>query len=87
MEKMFDRQKIHAQALNYFLAHQAELCAQYNGKELLMHGPVVVAAYANFQDAVRAGRRQFGGGNFSVQKCIPGEDAYTVELGVLGLCE
>jgi hypothetical protein len=87
MEKILDKHKIHAQALKYFLAHQTELCAQYNGKELLMQGPAVIAAYPTFQDAVREGRRRFGGGNFSVQKCVPGEDAYTVELGALGLCE
>jgi len=72
------KRNIHESALNYFIAHQKELCEKYIGKELLMRGARVVGAFDTLHDAVEEGRRQFGSGNFSVQTCIPGEEAYTV---------
>jgi hypothetical protein len=73
-------QNIHNLALNYFIEHQKELCAKYSGKELLMHGARVVGAFDTLHDAAEEGRRLFGSGNFSVQECIPGEEAYTVYI-------
>lgn len=70
--------QIHKEALNYFKEHQAELCEKYNGKRLLMHGASVVGAFENFEDALDEGCKRYGMGNFSVQKCIPGPEAYTI---------
>jgi len=72
------KRDIHETALNYFIAHQKELCEKYGGKELLMHGALVAGAFDSLHDAVEEGRKQFGSGKFSVQTCIPGEEAYTV---------
>ncbi|MDR2592015.1 MAG: hypothetical protein LBC59_04330 [Chitinispirillales bacterium] len=72
------KQNIHESALNYFIEHQEELCEKYNGKELLMCGACVVGAFDTLHEAADEGRKRFGSGNFSVQKCIPGEEAYTV---------
>jgi hypothetical protein len=76
---------IHESALNYFIEHQEELCGEYNGKELLMHGAYVVGAFDTLHAAAEEGRKQFGSGNFSVQRCIPGEEAYTVYIQPLVL--
>ena len=76
---------IHRLALDYFIKHQKELCKKYKGKELLMRGAKVIGAYNSFHEAATEGRRLFGSGNFSVQECIPGEDAYTVDIQPLVL--
>jgi len=76
---------IHRLALDYFIKHQKELCKKYNGKELLMRGAKVIGAYNSFHEAAAEGRRLFGSGNFSVQECVPGEDAYTVDIQPLVL--
>ena len=71
---------IHEIALEHFIKHQDELCKKYNGKELLMHGAEVVGAFDALEDAWEEGCRLFGAGNFSLQTCIPGKEAYTVEV-------
>lgn len=76
---------IHGEALDYFIEHQDELCEKYNGKRLLMRGASVVGAFDNFEDAVNEGRKLYGIGNFSVQKCIPGEDAYMFKHPLLSM--
>jgi hypothetical protein len=80
MEAFMAKQNIHKLALNYFIKHQKELCKKYKGKELLMRGAKVIDAYDTFHEAAAAGRKLFGSGNFSVQECIPGDDAYTVDI-------
>jgi len=50
-----------------------------------MRGAKVIGAYNSFHEAATEGRRLFGSGNFSVQECIPGEDAYTVDIQPLVL--
>ncbi|MDR2579008.1 MAG: hypothetical protein LBC70_09440 [Chitinispirillales bacterium] len=74
------KHSIHKVALDYFIEHQEELCERYNGKELLMREASVVGAFDTLHDAMEEGRKLFGSGNFTVQKCIPGEEAYTVDL-------
>lgn len=69
---------IHDIALDYFIAHQSELVEKYNGKCLLMHGADIVGAFDTMLDADVEGIRLFGEGNFSLQNCIPGKEAYTV---------
>ena len=75
-----EERNIHETALNYFIEHQEELCERYNGKELLMRGARVIGAFDTLHAAAEEGRRLFGSGNFSVQTCIPGEEAYTVYI-------
>jgi len=71
---------IHKVALDFFIEHQEELVAKYNGKQLLMHGAEVVEAFDDLGTAYDAGLKRFGAGNFSLQKCIPGEEAYTAYI-------
>jgi len=49
-----------------------------------MRGAKVIGAYNSFHEAAAEGRRLFGSSNFSVQECIPGEDAYTVDM-IIGM--
>jgi len=77
MEKKTSKQKI---ALNYFIKHQKELCKRFLGKELLLSGRKIVAAFDSLGEAVEAGERKFGDGNYSVYKCLPGESAYSINI-------
>ena len=43
---------IHDIALDYFIAHQDELVAKYNGKCLLLHGAEVVGAFDSIQPGI-----------------------------------
>jgi len=66
MERKISKQKI---ALNYFIKHQKELCKQFFGKELLLSGRKIIAAFDSLGD-----------GNYSVYKCLPGESAYSIKI-------
>ena len=57
------KQKI---ALNYFIKHQKELCKRFLGKELLLSGRKIIAAFDSLGEAVEAGEQKFGDGNYSV---------------------
>lgn len=73
---------IHDIALDYFIEHQNELVEKYNGKCLLMRGAEVVGAFDSMLDADLEGIRLFGDGNFSLQNCVPGEEAYTCWINI-----
>lgn len=73
---------IHDIALEYFIAHQKELVDKYNGKCLLMRGEKVVGAFDTMNEADLEGIRQFGDGNFSLQNCIPGKEAYSFWINI-----
>jgi hypothetical protein len=76
---------IHMVALDFFKAHQKELVEKYEGKELLLHGDELVGAYDSVGEAYSEGVGRFGEGNFSLQTCIPGMDAYTMTVSTLGV--
>lgn len=76
---------IHAIALEAFKKRQDELVEKYCGKELLFHGDELVGAYDSVGEAYSEGVGRFGEGNFSLQTCIPGEDAYTATISTLGV--
>lgn len=47
-----------------------------------MHGADIVGAFDTMLDADVEGIRLFGEGNFSLQNCIPGKEAYTVWINI-----
>ena len=77
MEKRLSKQKI---ALNYFIKHQKELCKRFFGKELLLSGKKIIAAFDSLGEAVETGEQEFGSGNYSVYKCLPGTSAYSINI-------
>lgn len=62
----------------YYLEHQSELLKKYNGKYLMIIKNQVVGAFNTMSEAYYQGKKQYGLGNFLVQLCTPGEEAYTV---------
>ena len=64
----------------YFKKHQDELVQQYGGKFIAIKGEEVIGAYDSFADAVHQTARTHEPGTFLVQRCDPGEEAYTVDF-------
>jgi hypothetical protein len=62
----------------YYIAHQDELVRQYSGKYLVLTGCAVAAAEESEAAAYELGKERYGLGNFIVQLCTPGVDAYTM---------
>ena len=63
----------------YYLEHQDELVAKYNGRVVVIKGEEVVGAYDDELEAVNETRKTHPLGTFLVQRCTPGEEAYTVK--------
>lgn len=63
----------------YYLAHQDELVERYNGKYLVITANGVANAFGPESDmeAYYYGKKHYGLGNFILQLCTPGPDAYT----------
>lgn len=61
----------------YYLAHQDELVAKYNGRFIVIKGEAVVGDYPTELDAIRETQKSHALGTFLVQKCEPGNQGYT----------
>jgi hypothetical protein len=66
-----------AREFEYFLAHRADLVARYSGRVVVIKGEDVLGAYANESEAVRETQKHHAIGTFLVQRCTPGDEAYT----------
>jgi hypothetical protein len=58
---------------DWYIANQEELVKKYNGKQLLIVDRKVAGAYDKRIDAYVDGANNYGFGNFSLQRCSPGE--------------
>lgn len=65
---------------DYYLAHQSELVKEYNGKYIVITKSGVSGSYESEADGYYEGKERFGLGNFIVQLCTPGEDAYSQQF-------
>lgn len=67
------------QLFNYYLQHQNELVEKYNGKYLIITKDGVVSAWNREDDAAayHDAKDRYGLGNFIMQLCTPGAEAYT----------
>jgi len=74
----YDRKK-HLKDLKYFMKNQNELCNKYGGLVLLLRNATVVNAFNSLREASDKGKEMFGYGNYSIQPCIEGEEAYSME--------
>jgi hypothetical protein len=64
----------------YYLDHQDELVEKYNGKYLVIHDFVVDSSHDSEQGAYFYAKAKFTPGLFLIQKCTPGDEAYTMKL-------
>lgn len=62
---------------DYYLAHQAELVKQYNGKYLIIKNQSIKAALPSIEEATKYGNENFKPGTYLIQKCSPGDNDYT----------
>lgn len=65
---------------HYYLEHQNELVKKYNGRHLVITKDGVVADFDNEQESLRYARDTYGFGNFCLQLCTPGTEAYTIRV-------
>ena len=61
----------------YYLQHQEEMVAKYNGKVLAIKGHEVLGAYDDASEALAETRKTHELGTFLIQRVSPGTDAYT----------
>lgn len=62
---------------NYYLNHQDDLVEEYNGKYIVIVNNEVVNAYDTEIDAYFDAESKYGLGNFLIQYCSKGDEAYT----------
>lgn len=61
----------------YYLDHQDELVKTYSGRYLVIKAENVVGDYSSESDAYFDSVRKYGLGNFLIQLCTSGDEAYT----------
>jgi hypothetical protein len=61
----------------WYLKNQSKLLKQYNGKVLVIRDNQVVGAFDSEESAYFDSIDKYEPGTFMIQKCTPGEDAYT----------
>ena len=66
--------------LDWYIANQADLVAQHNGKVLLIVDQKLVAAFDTMELAYFAALDTYQPGSFTLQPCSPGPDGYTLRL-------
>jgi hypothetical protein len=66
--------------MHYFIENQNALVEQYNGKVLVIKGHKVIGAYKDALEAYFEAQKEHELGTFIIQPCLPGPDAYTVNI-------
>ena len=61
----------------YYLEHQKELVAKYDGKFIVIKNCKIIGAFGSALEAVEKVTEQHELGTFLVQKCEPGNASYT----------
>lgn len=61
----------------YYLAHQAELVEQYEGKYLIIKDQKIIGVYDTQSDAYNSTKKEHEVGTFLIQLCDSGVDSYT----------
>ncbi|MFH0765481.1 MAG: hypothetical protein V2A61_03570 [Calditrichota bacterium] len=64
---------------HYYLDHQDEMVAKYNGKVVVIKDEEVIGVFDDEVEAVLETSKHHQRGTFIVQRCTPGPDAYTVK--------
>jgi len=61
----------------YYLAHQDEMVAKYNGKIIVISGHNVIGVYDDDLTALTETQKTHKPGTFIVQRVTPGKSGYT----------
>lgn len=64
--------------LDWYIANQKTLAADYNGKVLLIVDQKLVGVFDQMADAYAAAMKSYQPGAFTLQPCSPTPDSYTV---------
>ena len=62
---------------DYYIAHQDDLVSQYDGKFLVIKDKQVQGAFDTELDAYNMASKEYELGSFLIQKCAPGDEAYS----------
>lgn len=65
------------QLFDYYLKHQEDLVTKYNGKYLVITIDGLQGVYDTQEEGYSSAIKTFGQGNFILQLCTAGKDAYT----------
>lgn len=68
------------QELQYFIDNQDELVRQFSGRTLLIRQQNLEGVYDTPLDAYLYAQQVYEPGSYMIQKCEPGEDAYTLTI-------
>ncbi len=64
----------------YYITHQEELVKKYKGKHIVIIGTNVVGIYDSLNAAYFSCEKQYKPGTFFIQKCVSGNEAYTLHF-------
>ena len=65
------------QEFKYYLKNQDELLKKFNGRFIVIKGDKVLGDYSSEIEALSETRKSHEVGTFLIQKCTPGNNAYT----------
>jgi hypothetical protein len=68
---------------HWYLDHQEELVKRYNGRVLAIRNCEVIGDYSNEDEALGETLKRLKMGQFIIQFCSPGPDAYTIHNPLL----
>ena len=75
--KTMDNKAMLLDNFKYYLENQEELLKKYTGKYLVIVNKEVVGDYDDQLVAMIDASQKYGEGNFFLQLCTPGDEAYT----------
>ncbi|MCL2151276.1 MAG: hypothetical protein FWH50_03540 [Coriobacteriia bacterium] len=70
--------------LEFFINNQESLVKRFGGKTLVLHKQSVAGVFDNRLEAYTEAKKRFDPGTFMIQDCLPGPEAYTVDVSTLG---
>jgi hypothetical protein len=66
--------------LEWYITHQKDLAAKYNGKILLIANQELVKVFDDIGTAYAEALKAYAPGTFTLQPCSPDPDSYTLML-------
>jgi hypothetical protein len=69
--------------LEFYIANQQKIVSEHNGRILIIYRQEVAGAYPNYGEAYTEAMEKYLPGTFSLIKCSPGPESYTVRFSNL----